>query len=173
MNVLVATFEDPDAILGAAERARRAGFPVLDALTPFPLEHLSKVVGASASPRLRGPMAVLGFGLAAAFFLFESWTAVDAYPFNEGGRPLFSWPAFLLSPFEIGILVAAITGFAMFLIRTGLPRLHHPVFLVPGVHRATQDRFLLVCDPVEDGRASALRVLLFGAGATAVSEAET
>lgn len=169
---VVATFADPDGILVAAERARDAGFPVLDALTPFPLERLAGAVGAPLEPRLRGAMALVGFGGAVAFFLFESWTAVFAYPFNEGGRPLFSWPAFAISPFELGILVASIAGFAVFLRRAGLPGLNHALFLVPGVHRASQDRFLLVCDPLEPTRASDLRRLLFAAGATAISEAD-
>jgi hypothetical protein len=172
MKALVASFDDSSATVAAAGMARERGFPVLDALTPFPLEDLATFTGATVSPRLRGPMALAGFGLAIAFFLFEGWTAVFAYPYNEGGRPLFSWPAFLLSPFELGILVAAVAGFGVFLFRSGLPGLHHPLFAVPGIERASQDRFFLVLDPLEADKEPALQALLFGAGATAVSELE-
>ena len=172
MKALVADFPDSQAIVAGAELARRQGFPVLDALTPFPLEELDPFTGGTVSPRLRGPMALAGFGLAIAFFAFETWTAVVAYRFNEGGRPLFSWPAFLLSPFEIGILAAAIAGFAAFLYRAGLPRLHHPLFDVPGLGRASQDRFFLVVDPLRDERFADLEGLMFDVGASAVSEVD-
>jgi hypothetical protein len=172
MKALVARFEDSAGIVAAAGVARSQGFPVLDALTPYPLETLDPMTGATVSPRLRGPMALAGFGLAAALFLFESWTAVFAYPLNEGGRPLFSWPAFLLSPFEVGILAAAMAGFGVFLYRAGLPGLHHPMFGVPGIERASQDRFFLVLDPVEADKGPTLRALLFESGASTVSEVE-
>jgi Protein of unknown function (DUF3341) len=172
MKALVARFEDSEGIVAAAGTARSQGFPVLDALTPFPLEDLDPMTGATVSPRLRGPMALAGFGLAFAFFLFESWTAVFAYPFNEGGRPLFSWPAFLLSPFEVGILAAALAGFGVFLYRAGLPGLNHSIFGIPGIERASQDRFFLVLDPVDADKGPALQKLLFESGATMVSEVE-
>ena len=172
MRALVASFTDADAILEGAGQARRDGFPLLDALTPYPLDRLSDLVGADGAPRLRGPMAMAGFGVAILAFGFEWWSAVRAYPFNEGGRPLFSWPVFLLSPFEIGMLAAAVAGFACFLVRCGLPRLNHPLFLVPGVERASQDRFLLVVDPLRPDQVAHLRTLLFDAGAVAVSEAD-
>ena len=172
MKVLLAAFDTPQAVIEGARHARREGFPLLDALTPYPVEQLGELVGASGSPRLRVPIAIAGFGTAVLFFAFEWWTAVYAYPFNEGGRPLFSWPVFLLSPFEIGVLAAAVVGFAAFLIRCGLPRLHHPLFEVPGIQRASQDRFCLVVDPLEPGRVAPLRALLFTAGAVLVSETD-
>ena len=173
MKAVVAAFADADAVLAGAKRVRAEGFPLLEALTPYPVTPLTEFLGASISPRLRGPMAAAGFGAAVLFFAFEWWTAVRAYPFNEGGRPLFSWPAFLLSPFELGVLTAALAGFGVFLVRCGLPRLNHPLFDVPGLERASQDRFLLVIDGLEPERLPALRALLFGAGAVAVSEGET
>ncbi len=172
MKTLVAEFTGADAILQGARTLRAEGFPLLDALTPYPLVPLGEQLGATVSPRLRGPMAVIGFGLAALFFAFETWTAVWAYPFNTGGRPLFSWPVFLLAPFEIGVLAAGVAGFATFLIRCGLPRLNHPLFAVPGIERASQDRFFLIIDPLGAERIATARDLLFGAGATAVSEAD-
>lgn len=172
MKALVACFGDSDGAIAAARTARSQGLVVVDSLTPFPLEELEALTGASAAPRLRLPMALAGFGFAIAFFAFESWTAVFAYPYNEGGRPLFSWPAFLISPFEIGILAAAVTGFGFLLYRCGLPRLHHPLFDVPGIERASQDRFFLIVDPVRDDTVQKARGLLIDAGASAVSEVE-
>ena len=84
-------------------------------------------------------------------------SAVIDYPYNSGGRPLDAWPAFMLVPFATGILVAAIAGFAAFLIETGLPRLHDPLFAVEGFERASQDRFVLALERPDARRATAPR----------------
>ena len=69
------------------------------------------------------------------------------------------------------VLAAAVAGFAALLWRTGLPRLHHPVFALPGTERATQDRFFLVVEgPVDDDGARRLRATLAQAGAMSVAE---
>ena len=54
----------------------------------------------------------------------------------------------------------------------GLPRLHHPLFDVPGLGRASQDRFFLVVDPLRDERVADLEGLMFDVGASAVSEVD-
>ena len=172
MKALLAEFETVDAALKTGRQARRDGYPVLDALTPYPVPGLTELVG-TPHPPMRWPMAFGGFGMAAAAFAFEWWTAVHAYPFNTGGRPLFSWQVFVLVPFEVGILAAGITGLVAFLFGCGLPRLSHPVFDAPGTGRATQDRFFLLIDTLDDDRAPRLRGLLLDAGASAVSETAT
>ena len=74
----------------------------------------------------------------------EFWSAVYAYPIDSGGRPLNSWPIFLLVPFEVGVLAAAVAGFAALLVLCGLPRLHHPLFDCDAIERATDDRYFLL-----------------------------
>ena len=73
-------------------------------------------------------MPIAALALAAAAYALEFWSAVYAYPIDSGGRPLNSWPIFLLVPFEVGVLAAAVAGFAALLVLCGLPRLHHPLF---------------------------------------------
>ena len=164
---LLAEFETPDALLDGYRRARAEGHRALDAFTPFPLEDLSEAFG--PPPRLIRPvMALAGFGAAGAMYLLQWWSAVHAYPLNSGGRPLHSWPVFLLVPFEFGILAAAIAGFVSFLAACGLPRLHHALFTMPQFERASQDRFLLLVAPKDDP--APLRHLLEEAGASLVAE---
>jgi hypothetical protein len=88
-------------------------------------------------------MFVAGFGVAALAYLLEWWSAVVDYPIDSGGRPPHSWPAFMMFPFSVGILSAAVCGLIAFFCETGLPRLHHRVFGVPGFESASQDRFFL------------------------------
>jgi hypothetical protein len=56
----------------------------------------------------------------------------------------------MLVPFATGILLAAVSGFAVFLFETGLPQLSNPLFEVDGFERASQDRFLLALELKKD-----------------------
>ena len=100
---------------------------------------------------IRVAMFIGGVAMAAAAYGLEYYSSVINYPYNSGGRPLDAWPAFMLVPFAIGILVAAIAGFATLLVECGLPRLHHALFAVEGFERASQDRFILALErPADD-----------------------
>ena len=59
-------------------------------------------------------MFIAGMLMAALAYGTEYYSAVIGYPYNSGGRPLDAWPAFMLVPFAIGILAAAIAGFITF-----------------------------------------------------------
>lgn len=170
MSRLFAEFTSGEAIAAGARRAKDEGFAPLDALTPYPVPEIDALIPPSRMV-IRVPMALAGFGTAAFAFGLQWWTAVYAYPFNTGGRPLFSWPVFLLVPFEVGVLAAAIAGMIAFFLHCGLPRLHHPVFDVGGIARASQDRFFLVFDHSEGEAHARLQGLLLDAGAVSTSEA--
>jgi len=164
---LLAEFETPEALVDGYRRARVAGHRTLDAFTPFPLETFSDAF--NPPPRwIRPAMAVGGFGAAGAMYLLQWWSAVYDYPLNSGGRPLHSWPVFLLVSFEVGILAAAVCGFIALLVTCGLPRLHHPLFQMPQFERASQDRFLLLVVPKDEP--GPLRDLLEASGARLVAE---
>lgn len=166
----LAEFGDAEAVLDAAQRLRRDGFRIVDALTPFPVPKLAGLLGARAS-LIRPVMALAGFGVALLFVGLQVYSQAYAYPLNSGGRPLASWQVYMLVPFETGVLAAAAAGFLVLLWRTGLPRLHHPLFAVPGIERATQDRFFLVVDGPADARdARRFDRALLEAGAISVGE---
>jgi hypothetical protein len=80
--------------------------------------------------------------------------AID-YPLNVGGRPLHSWPAFIPPTLIVGMLWAAAAALIGMLALCRLPRLHHPLFAVPGFERATVDRFFL-CIDADDPRFDAV-----------------
>ena len=78
---------------------------------------------------------------------------------------------FLLVPFEAGVLAAGIAGFITFLYTCGLPGLYHPVFDVPGIERATSDRFFLLVNTSSDERIEDhVRGLLVKEGAIFIEE---
>jgi hypothetical protein len=147
---VMAEFTSAQAVLDAARAAREAGYTVLDAYTPYPVEGLAAALG---HPRNRVPFIVFVGGLvgAAVGFLMMYWTMAVDYPINVGGRPFNSWPVWIPITFELMILLASFGAFFGTLFLNGLPRLHHPVFAVPGFERATQDRFFL-CIEASDPR---------------------
>ena len=169
-RVLIAHFKQGAALLEAARQSQRDGTNVLDAFTPIPVEGMAELLGAT-STRLRVVMAVGGLAMAAFAFGVQYYSAVINYPINSGGRPLNSWPTFMLVPFATGILAAAICGFIAFMVETGLPRLHHPLFEIPDFGQASQDRFLLALEAPEANKdLVALRKRLTEAGAIEVLE---
>ena len=169
MNRLVAEFDGPDALRRGLAALRPTGHLALDALTPAPVDGLE---GLQPDPpsRIRLVMLLAGFGTAVAAFGLQYWSSVYDYPLNSGGRPLNSWPVFLLVPFEVGILAAGIGGFLAFMHACGLPRLHHPVFDAPHIERATQDRYFLLAAPAVGASAPDLRRVLEASGAITVAE---
>jgi hypothetical protein len=145
---LAAEFDSPEAILQAAEVVHDAGYRHVEAYTPFPVTGLSDRLGFR---RTRVPLffligAVVGGG--GAFFM--QWFAnVVHYPWNVGGRPPNSWPAFIPITFEMAILFAALTGVAAMLAMNGLPRLYHPLFRLPQFARASRDRYFLCVEATD------------------------
>lgn len=173
MNPLtVAEFRSATALLKAARQAKRDGHQLVDAFSPFPVQGMAELLG-STSTRLRVVMFVAGMGVAAAAYGIEGWSAVFNYPINSGGRPLNSWPAFMLFPFAIGIFGAAFAGMVGLLVQTSLPSLYHPLFFIDGFERATQTSFMLALrSPQEPGVKTELAILLRKSGAVNVWELE-
>lgn len=142
---LVAQFDRPGAVLEAARKAAAAGFPAQDALCSTPVEGIFNCL---ASPHREKPIGWIMFasgilGAIAGYFM-QWYSATIDYPILSGGRPLNSWPTFLLVPYEMAILLAATLGILAWLWMCGLPRLHHPLFDIPAVERANQDGYLLI-----------------------------
>ena len=139
---LMAEFEDPDSLVEASRQARDSGYTKLDAYSPFPIEELHEALKLKKPilPKLVLLGAILG---ALTGFILQYYTSVEVYPLNIGGRPLNSWPSFIVITFELAILFAAGTAvFGMFALN-GLPSPYHPVFNVERFALASRDRFFL------------------------------
>jgi len=139
---LLAEYSNSADLLSAIERAKAHGYEKMEAYTPIPLHDVSHALGYKSHL----PKLVFGGGLFGAVvgFGMQYYASVIHYPLNIGGRPLNSWPSFIVITFEMTILFAALTAVLGMLAMNGLPRPHHPVFDVPEFELASRDRFFLL-----------------------------
>lgn len=145
LHGLMAEFETPEQLIAAAAKTRQAGYVRIEAYSPFPVEGLDEAIGFSRS---RLPLLVLLGGVVGGVggFLLQAFACVYHYPHNTGGKPLFSWPAFIPVTFELTVLGAAFAAVLGMLALNGLPQPYHPVFNVPRFQLATRDRFFVMIE---------------------------
>lgn len=142
---LLAEFATAQATMTAAAAAAQAGIPAEDVLSPSPVAGIEAHLAPREKERPVGwAMVVAGVLGAAAGYFLQWYSAVVDYPIISGGRPLDSWPAFLIVPYEAAILSAAIVGTLSWMWFCGLPRPFHPLFAADAVERSSQDCYLLV-----------------------------
>jgi hypothetical protein len=167
---LMAEFETPTALVNAARAARERGYRRLDAYTPFPIEELTDALHLHKN---RLSLIVLAGGIVGgmAGYLLQYYITVWHFPLNIAGRPLHSWPAYIVITFETTVLFAALAAVLGMMALCGLPMPYHPVFNVPRFALATHNRFFLCIesrDPLFDARGT--RQFLEGLEAREVSE---
>jgi hypothetical protein len=136
-------FADAQGLLAAVDALRARGYTRLQAFTPYELDGLAEKLG-SRHRRLPLVMLVAGIVGGAATLAMQYYAAAIDYPIDVGGRPAASWPAFVPAAIEMSILAAVVTGFAVFLWRSGLPALYRPVFNIDWFELASRDGFLLL-----------------------------
>jgi len=145
---LLAEFEQPEPLREAARRAYEAGYRNMDAYSPFPIEGLAETLGNKPS---KLPLLVFWGGVVGAVggFGIQYLGMAVFYPYNVGGKPLNSWPAFIPITFETTVLLAALTAVIAMIVLNGLPQPYHPVFNAPNFAAASQDKFFLCLEAVD------------------------
>jgi len=167
---LMAEFDNVNDAVIAARRTYAAGYRKLDAYSPFPVEELSEAIGFHKNGVAL--ICLIGgiLGGTAAFTL-QWWINTISYPVNIGGRPLNSWPSFIIVTFEMTILFSGLSAVFGMLALNGLPMPYHPVFNVPRFELASKDRFFLVVFS-SDKNYDAIRTRQFLEGLNPISVAE-
>ncbi len=141
-------FGSAEALLDCVRKARREGYRKIDAYTPFPVKDLAEDLGIHHSPI---PLIVMVGGIIGMLVgaAMQYYSAVVDYPLNIGGRPLNSWPSFVMVTFELTVLFAGLAGAIGMLAVNGLPKPHHPLFNVDRFERASQDGFFFCIEATD------------------------
>ncbi len=137
MSGLLAEFATEDALARACEHLRAAGVGAVESYTPAPPDETE---GGSVLPLV---ILLAGVGGAVATFLLQTYATVVSYPMNIGGRPDFSWPAYVPMAFEMGVLCAVAAGVIGFLVAQRMPALYDSIDEAPGIQRASRDGFFV------------------------------
>lgn len=144
-RLLLIELTDAEEAVATANAASDAGYRPCEILSPHPLKGIR---GTLAPSPQRAPVGWMMVGAAsigsAGGYAMQWFSAVIDYPIHSGGRPLHSWQAFVLVPFEAAIFSAAIAGILAWIVLSGLTQLHHPFFEVHAIERSSQDRYILV-----------------------------
>ncbi|NUO51776.1 MAG: DUF3341 domain-containing protein [Polyangiaceae bacterium] len=148
-EAVFAEYPSMDALLQAIDRLRDLGHQKLDVRAPYAGDELRQALGHRRSIL---PWIVLAGGLlgAGGAYFLQWYLVAYLYPLNTGGRPPQMPLAFFVITFEMGVLGAALSGFAAFLWGARLFRLYDPSFEVEGIESASVDRFWLRLPSTDD-----------------------
>jgi len=165
-------FAEPEDLVEAGRRIRAMGYTKIDAMSPFPVHGIDEAIGVPYSKI--GWIAICGalVGITTAQVLIYYVGKID-YPLIIGGKPLFDFTYSIPPTFELAVLFTAITTFLCTWGLSGLPRLYHPSMNYRSVHRASDDRFLLIVeadDPKFDAQKTAQDMRSVGANDVEVVE---
>ncbi len=139
---VLAEFEDPGALLHAAEKVRDEGYEKFDCHSPFPIHGMDAAMGLKRSPvgYIAGICGLLGgaFG-----FWLQWWTSTVDYPMVISGKPFFSFQAFIIVTFGLTVLGAAFGAVISMLMINRLPQFFHGNFYSKTFEKVTDNGFVV------------------------------
>ncbi|MBP9212700.1 MAG: DUF3341 domain-containing protein [Bacteroidetes bacterium] len=136
-----AIYHTPNDILRAAKAVRDAGYTKFDVHTPYPIHGLDGAMGLKDT-KLGFVTLASGILGAVGMISFASWVAVVDYPQVIGGKPYWSWPAFVPVTYEIAVLLAVlgtVGGMIAFFFK--FPNTSHPLHDTPYMKKVSSDKF--------------------------------
>lgn len=142
-ELVIGLFPSADALMAAIVGARKRKLRTLEAYTPYPIHGIDEVLGLRRSP-LGGMVMVMGILGALTALGFQYWVSAVDYPIVTGGKPPWSWEAFVPIMFEVTVLFATFTaGLGMLFLLNKLPFFGHPVLGSKSMPAITRDQFAL------------------------------
>ncbi|MBC7370481.1 MAG: DUF3341 domain-containing protein, partial [Bdellovibrionaceae bacterium] len=125
MGGIAGIWLEEHVVVTAALKTRESGFTKFDAITPYPVHGMEEACGIKRSWIPYVTFVAGAVGLASALWL-TWWTSAVNWPINVGGKPFFSWPAFVPIMFELTILFAALSSVVALFIATKMPSIDPP-----------------------------------------------
>ena len=143
---ILASFNSPIELLGAAKKVRDAGFKRFDCHSPFPIHGMEEAMGMKGSKVgfIAGTFGALG-GIGGYTLLW--WTSAVDYPFIIAGKPFNSYQAWVPIVFGFTVLFSAFGAVIGMLITNRLPKWFDGRFYSEHFSRhATDDGFYISID---------------------------
>lgn len=165
-EILFGLFDDETQLLAAVADARKAHMEIDNVYSPFPVHGLDPLLGLEES---RLHIAGFFYGLTGTLtaFLGITWIFTRDWPTIFGGKPYFSFPAFVPIMFELTVLFASIGMVVSFYTVCGLG----PGVKAETLHdRITDDKFCISFDltDADEEQRSALKSFFAKHGASLV-----
>jgi mono/diheme cytochrome c family protein len=138
---ITSLFITPDELIHAASEVSKAGYTKFDVHTPYPVHGMDGAM--RVKPSKIGSFAFV-FGLLGVLtaMMLISWVTLSEYPLVIGGKPFWSWPAFVPISFELTVLfVAVFSTVAMIVFYFKFPNNAHPLHDTPYMKRVSSDTF--------------------------------
>lgn len=142
---VIAEFKTPHDLLEAANKVREAGYKKFDTYSPFPVHGMDAAMGMSDS-KLGWIVLLCGATGGSLAILMQWWMSAVDYKTVIGGKPFFSYQAFVPITFELTVLLSAFGAVFGMLALNALPQLHHAVFSYRRFRKATDDGFFLAIE---------------------------
>ncbi len=144
-DIIFGLYNDEEDLLRAVKQANSDHLEIMDVYTPFPVHGLDPLLGLAES-RLHIAGFIYGMMGTLTAFLGMTWIFTKDWPIIFGGKPHWSFPAFVPIIFELTVLFAAIGMTVSFYIVNGLgPGVVNPTIDL----RITDDKFCIAFDKSE------------------------
>ena len=152
-------FADPESALDAAGALKGAGFERPELITPIPLHGVEEVLGSKKDKIRRFTFFGGLFGGLAGFTLAAGTAVLYLHP--TGGRPIITFPPFLIITYEMTILCGILFTVLGFLICARFPAIRERVY----APEAAIDKFIVTVGCSDDAGKSRAEAILRQAGA--------
>lgn len=161
---IIGIFEDEEKLLDALHKVKAKGIGIEEVYTPYPVFEVLEIVGKKS--RIRKVAYFYGLFAALSILAFLYYTSVISWPINYGGKPVNSFPSFII--ITLVLTIFSITVLSLFTFSVGAK-------LYPGQKanvidsRASDNLFVMVVQGDKEN-SSEVNAILKEAGALEVKE---
>ena len=91
---IIGIYDDEEPLINAARAFKDKGIPIREVFTPYPIHEIINIQGETSKLTLAA--YIYGWIGALSILAFMYYTAVIDWPLNYGGKPVNSFPSFIL-----------------------------------------------------------------------------
>ncbi|MCH2336172.1 MAG: DUF3341 domain-containing protein [Pseudomonadales bacterium] len=172
-NFVVGLFGDPESALTAAGSIQTADLGTPELMSPVPMEGVEEVLGEKKSVIKRFSLFGAIFGGVSGFLLAAITAVLYAHP--TGGRPIITFPPYLIITYELTILFGIVFTVIGFFVSARLPNGLWTAWWKqdenrPYVPEAAVDKFAVSVSCANDASVQQAEAILRTAGAEEVRD---